>query len=88
MFGIKFQVEGICGPRGWDCIEEKAHKNFSCSVTCEGIYADVQKEDPDEDNQKISKLVKQYNDFKKKNLPNFFFNPEKQTEQYRKCYTL
>ena len=84
MFGIKFQVGGICGPRGWDCIEENANKNFSCAVTCEGIFADVEKEESKEDNNKISQLLKQYNNFKKKNLPNFFFDPEKRTEQYSK----
>ena len=39
----------------------------------------------EEDNKKVSRLVKQYNEFKKKNLPNFFFNPEKGTEQFSKC---
>ena len=42
----------------------------------------------EEDNKKVSRLIKQYNEFKKKNLPNFFFNPEKGTEQYSKCKTV
>ena len=68
-------------------------------MTCVGIYADVQilKEqmikasrsenyhtNEEEDNEKVLRLVKQYKEFKMKNLPNFFFNPEKGTEQYGK----
>ena len=106
-------------------MEENVNKNFSCSVTCQGIYADVQMvkerltktsrkeqnsnedlpttvdnkvlldeieklrasiggEEQEEDNKKVSRLVQQYQDFKKKNLPNFLFNPEKGTEKYCK----
>ena len=90
-----FQNGEICGPKGWDCMEENGNKNFSCRVTCEGIYADVQmvkeqltnsigREEQEEDNKKVSRLVKQYKEFKKKNLPNFLFNPEKGTEKYCK----
>ena len=121
---INFQGKGICGPKGWDCIEENGNKNFSCSVTCEGIYSDVQivkeqltetprkehnrneditaivdkvlldeieklrasigGEEQEEDNKKVLRLVKQYKEFKKKNLPNFLFNPGKGTEKYCK----
>ena len=113
---MKSQDGGICGPKGWDCIEENTSKNFSCGVTCQGIHADVQTlknqmtkssgseyyntddkklklkatnggEEQEEDNKKVSRLVKQYNEFKKKNLPNFFFNPEKGTEQFGKFKT-
>ena len=31
-----------CDHRGRDCIEKNAILSFNCSVTCEGIYADVQ----------------------------------------------
>ena len=92
---LNIQKGEICGPKGWDCMEENGKKNFSCSVTCEGIYADVQMvkeqlmktiggEDQEEDNENVSRLVKQYKEFKKKNLPNFLFNPEKGTEKYCK----
>ena len=30
-----------CGPVGRDCIEKKSTQTFKCSVTCEGIHADV-----------------------------------------------
>ena len=32
----------MCGPRGRDCIEKAIGQDFNCSVSCEGIYADVQ----------------------------------------------
>ena len=32
----------VCGPKGRDCIERNSAKDFNCSTTCEGIYADVQ----------------------------------------------
>ena len=84
-FIIRFQGEEICGPKGWDCIEESGGKNFSCGVTCQGIYADVQQlEEKEEDKEKISRLVKQYNEFKKENLPNFLFNHEQGKAKYSK----
>ena len=89
LFEKKFQGRGICRPKGWDCVEENANKNFSCMASCEGIYADVQilKEgsaETQEDMEKISRLVNQYNEFKKNILPNFLFNPEKRTSEYSK----
>ena len=125
---LKIQNNEICDPKGWDCMGENGHKNFSCSVTCQGIYADVRMvkerltktpikehnsieeipttseiqvllneieklrgsiggEEQEEDNKKISQLVEQYKEFKKKNLPNFLFNPQKGTEKYCKWKT-
>ena len=43
-------------------------------------------EEEEEDKRKVSRLVKQYTEFKTKNLPNFLFNPEKGTEQYSKSF--
>ena len=62
-------------------------KNFSCPVTCEGIYADVQlalldEEEKREDKKKVSKLIDQYNKFKRETLPNLRFNPEKGKTHY------
>ena len=92
---LKIQNGEICDPKGWDCMEENGNKNFSCSVTCEGIYADVQMvkeqsmktiggEEQEEDKEKVLKLVKQFKEFKKMNLPNFLFNPQKGIEDYCK----
>ena len=85
-----YQDKRKCNQKGRDCIEKNFAETFFCNTTCEGIYADVQKatnegKELEEDNEKISQLVKQYNEFKKRNLPNFFFNPEKRTEQFSKC---
>ena len=41
-------------------------------------------EESESDKENISRLVKEYNAFKMKNIPNFFFNPEKGTEHYSK----
>ena len=32
----------VCSPTGRDCIEGAIGQDFNCSVSCEGIYADVQ----------------------------------------------
>ena len=32
----------VCGAKGRDCIEMNSTKDFKCSTTCEGIYADDQ----------------------------------------------
>ena len=69
--------------------KDRMNKNFSCSVTCEGVYADVQlallgEEEKREDMEKVFELVQQYNDFKRKKLRNFRFNPEKGTTHYGK----
>ena len=31
-----------CSPKGRDCIEAKSTQQFNCSLTCEGIHADVE----------------------------------------------
>ena len=31
-----------CSPKGRDCIETKSTQRFNCSLTCEGIHADVE----------------------------------------------
>ena len=46
-FGIEVKfafLQGMvtCGPKGRDCIERNSIESFNCSVTCEGVYADVQ----------------------------------------------
>ena len=40
---IVLQGGDICTPEGRTCIEEASLQNFSCSVNCEGMYADIQK---------------------------------------------
>ena len=38
----RLQDDLVCGPTGRDCIEGAIGQDFNCSVSCEGIYADVQ----------------------------------------------
>ena len=84
----------MCSPEGRSCIQEKSIFSFNCSVSCEGIYADVDEEENIEQElmehggqgqkakDKISRLVKEYNLYKKIRLPNFSFNPEKVSTFY------
>ena len=60
----RLQDDMVCGPTGRDCVEGSIGRDFNCSVTCEGIYADV----------KILALVNEYNAFKKRNVRHFRFN--------------
>ena len=39
---MSVQDEIVCSPTGRDCIEGSIGQDFNCSVSCEGIYADVQ----------------------------------------------
>ena len=34
----------ICGPEGRRCIQKNSANTFNCSTTCQGIYADVQRD--------------------------------------------
>ena len=36
------QDDNVCSPTSRDCIEGSIGQDFNCSVSCEGIYADVQ----------------------------------------------
>ena len=38
-----FQGRDICTPEGRTCIEKNSGQNFSCSVNCVGMYADIQR---------------------------------------------
>ena len=43
-----------CSPKGRDCFESNSTLNFNCSVSCEGVYADVQwVNDPFEEGDKL-----------------------------------
>ena len=76
---------------------KNSQQNFSCSINCEGMYADFQKTQDewlvpvqhdkleDEVNRrKISKLVNEYNACKKNKLQNFIFNPTKPSTNFGK----
>ena len=47
-----------CSPKGRDCFETNSSQTFNCSVTCEGVYADVQwEEDPIMNKQMQDELI-------------------------------
>ena len=86
---ISLQETAGCDPKGWDCVETNFDKNFSCSVTCEGIYADIQLAllgdgEKKADVGKVTELIDQYEKFKRRTLPNFRFNPQKGNTHYGK----
>ena len=69
----------VCDQKGKDCIEGSSTKNYNCSTTCVGIYADVQQEDMNSeegaaDSEKYEMLVAEYMKFKEKNVKHFKFN--------------
>ena len=84
-----FSQEGkFCTPKGRDCIEKMASKNFNCSIACEGIFADAQwnAEAPDEDTggtdaKNLMGLMKEYKEFKKV-IRHFRFDANKTTSTY------
>ena len=83
------QEHARCDRKGWDCVERNFDNNFTCSVSCEGIYADIQLallggEEKKADEGKVTKLIDQYENFKRRTLPNFRFNPQKGTTHYGK----
>ena len=50
----------MCSPIGRNCIEEAIGQDFNCSISCEGVYADVQwlgASDGEED-KKVDKIRK------------------------------
>ena len=84
---IILQEHGRCDRKGWDCVERNFDNNFTCSVSCEGIYADIQlallgDEEKKADEEKVKEVVDQYEKFKRRTLPNFRFNPQKGATHY------
>ena len=87
LLNVFVQDKTPCDPKAWECIETNYHNKFGCAVTCEGIYADVQvasfgEEEKKDDKEKVYELIRQYNEYKRKALPNFRFNPQKETTHY------
>ena len=70
-----------------DCIQKNAEKTFNCSVSCKGIYADVEWTDErvlqekselqkgeEVDRTKLMQIIEEYQDNKERYLRNFQFN--------------
>ena len=78
-----------CGPKERGCIEKNFTHTFNCNMTCEGIYADVQRLENNEltnsdntkigeevDKMKFQKLIAEYKNFKRNNVQHFRFDSE------------
>ena len=78
-----------CTPKGRDCIKKHSSKSFNCRTTCEGVYADVQcteegmKEEIEQRSQ-ISRLINEYNKYKKKKIQHFVFNASAKSTYFGK----
>ena len=62
--------------------------SFNCSVSCEGIYADVEwfkgNKGKGRDKMKFRRLVSEYNTFKRNNVQHFKFDPANDSTNFRK----
>ena len=73
-----------CTPEGRDCIENRSAEIFDCSMTCEGMYADISwkighpdgKMKDGKDKKKYAELYSEYQNFKKENVKHFRFSSE------------
>ena len=68
----------ICGPEGRDCIEKKSAEPFNCSLTCDGIYADIYRKaskiEDGIDKDMYTDLTSEYLNFKRERVKHFEFN--------------
>ena len=69
-----------CGPKGRDCIEKNSARTFNCSISCAGMYADIDWKDEKikdldlKDKKKYAVLYSEYKNFKKENVKPFRFS--------------
>ena len=67
-----------CDPKGRDCIEKNSAKTFNCSMTCNGMYADINWKvgnmEDEMDKEKYTELLSEYENFKKENVKHFRFS--------------
>ena len=77
-----------CGPEGRDCIEQNSAETFNCSMTCDGMYADINWKDgnlkDEKDREKYTMLESEYQNFKKENVKHFRFSSEKTWSNFGK----
>ena len=78
----------ICGPKGRDCIEKNSAKTFNCSMTCDGIYADIfwkesEMEDT-KDKDKYTLLSSEYDNFKRTSVKHFEFKSTSASSMFGK----
>ena len=68
-----------CTPEGRDCIENNSAETFNCSMTCEGMYADIgwkSGHSKGKDKKKYAELHSEYQDFKRENVKHFKFSSD------------
>ena len=41
------KVSNMCDPEGRNCIEDWASERFNCSIACDGIFVDIEREEND-----------------------------------------
>ena len=51
----------------------------------EKLRESINEKEKRDDMEKVSRLMRQYNEFKEKNLPNFRFNPKNAGSHYGEC---
>ena len=88
----------ICLPPGRDCFNRLAHERFNCSVSCDGIYADIERVEEDlmaaqsggqvEEMDALQLLVKEYDEYKKKYTESLMFNPSASLTNFGEFFLL
>ena len=77
-----------CGPGGRDCIEKNSAETFNCSMTCEGMYADISWKAAEvkieKDKEKYEELSSEYMNFKREYVKHFEFSSETSLSMYGK----
>ena len=67
-----------CSHKGRECIEKNSAETFNCSMTCEGMYADIYWKDGkmknEMDKEKFAELSSEYVNFKRENVKHFEFS--------------
>ena len=76
-FDSPLQDMNLCSPEGRDCIEKKSAEPFNCSMTCDGIYADINRKvaemEDGIDKEKYEEMKSEYLNFKKEHVKQFRF---------------
>ena len=78
----------MCGPEGRDCIEKNSAETFNCSMTCEGMYADIgwkaAEVKIEKDKEKFLELSSEYVNFKREYVKHFEFSSASPSRMFGK----
>ena len=90
------QEEHFCTSAGLDCYQEVAKETTNCSVSCHGLYADVEflsdefshikTKGQERDQDKLALLVQEYQQFKESFVTNLMFDPTKYNNNYGEIF--